>query len=586
MLTSETPQRRIQLNGSLISAADWISQAFQRPHELAREVLEQSQLVFLAEDAAGRWRNHLNRWEAEQTYEGKLRLAAEAESMAKVDPIPEVLEGNYKYLTDITKDVASKLQAMEGQLSSIERELERAERAGSMPHSIRFGLQLLTMGDEVSNPAWPPSFEKQCNDLLTIARAQIERGAASWIPSQLCRSVAQLSDFRHQAERQVKGLEKLGFGRASQELSKQVQGSIQRVEQLQKYSLTLGESDDYPRQPLPTDSTTARSIRDSITTGTRLIEAIRNTHPALSPTEIQARVDAIERRQTLLRDALARKRDALGEVYKAATSEQQLRESLIRARQLQEIFSGTPDESEISEVILQMERVLGDIDSWPSERLSVERLENLLDQQITVQAAKILAFIEEREIDPAWPIETLYRAIANERTEKARRSSDEWIQPWLALSTHIDGFDLSQCKELEEELENAPTFLSTQAREQVKTLQEALSMRLAILEEGARLETFTQWMGQLPNEAEIPLLGRHESENAFQWASNCPCNLTAQEAQRVESIVRALTHRIDQLGIEELFNRIRQLSIEHQLTLKQLLTNLISDASAQREEQA
>lgn len=576
VLASETPQRRITLDGSLVSAAEWISLVFKRPNELAREVLERSRLVFLAEDATARWRNHLTSWETELTYEGILRLASEAKVMGKIDPIPEVLEGSYNYLTDKTKDAFNKLHTMESQLSSLELELERAERTVSIPHSIRFGIQLLDISKQVSEIVWPLSFVEQCDDLLNIARTQIGSNVASWIPTQLCKSVAQLSDFRHQTGRQIKGLEQLGFNRESQELSKQVQGSIQRVEQLQKYSLTLAEIEDYPRQPLPTDSTSVRYIRDAITTGTRLIEAIQNTQTVLTASEIQVRRGAIETRQKLLRDALTKKRDALGDIYASPTGESQLREILIRARQLQTIFSDTPDESEISSAILLIERIQSDIESWPSETLSAERLDHILEQQVSAQVARTFSFLNENEIDPPWPIEPVYRSVANERMERSLRQSEEWIQPRLSLVDSISEFDMPQCKALEEELTKVPTFLSSKARDTIKALQETLLMQITMLEERSRKASIDQWMSQFPHLAEIAELGRNESERSLQYANSCPYELNLIEAGQVQEITHALTERIDQLGIEDLFNRIKQLSTERQLELKELLSSLIS----------
>lgn len=574
MLASETPQRRVTLDGVLVPAAEWISQAFKRSNELDQELLKQSSLVFLAEDATDRWRNLLNRWEAEQTYEGKLLLASEAKNLAKDDPIPETLEGTYKYLIDITNQIASNLQAMDERLTSIEKNIERAEKVASIDHSIKFGVLLLNILDEIDLNVWPSSVKKQCEEFLTIIRFQIDRGVERWIPTQVCRSVALLSEFRSKADKQIRGLERLGFASASSALANQVQGSIQRVEKLQKYSLTLAESDDFPRQPLPTDSTTVRFIRDAISSGDRLIKVLNEANDALSSTEIKVRVDAIVEYQKLLQESLKQKRDSLGEIYVAPANEQELRQRLLRARQLQEVFIDTPDEEEISGAIAQIERILSDIDSWPSEKVSVERLENLLEQQVSAQVTQINSFLEDNDIDSIWSVEEVYKALADERIDRVTRLSEEWMQPRKNLFEKIEKCDLSQCKELEIELANTPAFLSSEARNTVKSLQNLLSTRVELLEEQARKEIVAQWLKKFPGLFEISTLQLHECEKHLKYISDYPCELTLQEIEQVQTMSKTLTNRIDQLSVEELFNRVKRLSDKHKMELLQLLESL------------
>jgi hypothetical protein len=92
----------------------------------------------------------------------------------------------------------------------------------------------------------------------------------------------------------------------------QAQRSIMQVEKRQHFKLTLDESDDYPRQPAPTDSTPARELHDGIAKGDALIDALDEARSALSEEEIRARVKAIQDGQQRLREALDRQRAILG----------------------------------------------------------------------------------------------------------------------------------------------------------------------------------------------------------------------------------------------------------------------------------
>ena len=182
-----------------------------------------------------------------------IQLAREAEQMCAVDPLPETLEGNYKYLRDNSDRAAKTLLEMRNGLKQWENEIENAVRKGSVHHAIKFGSQVSQQRDEMEHsPHWPPDFVKESNSLIDLARELIAHEVANWIPRQICHSAAQVADFRRRTEKDAEGLEKLGFHKEAQALTHQAQQSIHKVEKLQQFSLTLAQCNDYPRQPEPT----------------------------------------------------------------------------------------------------------------------------------------------------------------------------------------------------------------------------------------------------------------------------------------------------------------------------------------------
>ncbi|MCW8885042.1 MAG: hypothetical protein OQK12_07270, partial [Motiliproteus sp.] len=389
LLALDSPPRRIEEKGSLVSSSEWLGRASpgkQGKHHLEQAVLSQTTIRFLSEDAETRWRGLLNRWEAEQHFDPKLTLADEAYQMLKEDPLPEAMEGNFKYLVDATDVIRNTLQETKDKLAKWEKRLEKALHNQSIEHAITLAGSLINKRSEMEQSGlWPDRYFEECDTLLNISLQLITSGIGEWIPKQACRSVVQVNDFRETSERLARTLDKLGFKTESNALIQQALGSIHRVEQLQKFKLTLDESEDYPRQPAPSQSTPVRELRDEIAKGDELIESVNKASTVLQPNEIEVRTSGIRKRQEQLKAALDRARSKLGNLYQAPESEPDLKDVLAHANRLRSVFVGTPDELEIKDIIMQINRIFDDIAAWDVADLGANRVKEVILDQIKRQ---------------------------------------------------------------------------------------------------------------------------------------------------------------------------------------------------------
>lgn len=580
LLAVDNPPRRIEQSGEMVGSADWVNHAFpsQRSrHYLDEEVLAHSRLRFLSEDSAARWRTLFNRWETEENYSRKVALLREADKLREVDPLPETLEGNYKYLRDQSNKAAAELLEVQNKITDWERGIEKAAREGSAYHAIKLGALLLHQCDEMQdNPKWPQDYIRECDTLLVLAREQIAREVGNWILRQSCNSVMQVNEFRQRMEQTAKYLADLGFAREAQALTQQTQHSIYQVEQRQQFSLTLAQSDDYPRQPDPKESTPVRLLRDEIAEGDMLIASVQEAHTVLSNAEIAARVSAIQRRQEKLRAARSRQETALGALYAVQLdSEEGLRQALAKADGLRKVFVETPNENSVSELVVQLERILADVRSWEFGDATPERLEELLTRQVEHQLTDLDAFLKEKEIDPAWDMTAIYSSLVRERVQMARRRSAEWVRPRVALLEQVRALDRQRCQAIERELVAAPAFLSAEDHGYVEQLLDLVRQRREELDEQERRATVARWQKRYLELGDADRLGRHETEQLLLELRNPPCALRQEELALVVPIAARLTARLDQLSMDELVARIRQLSKEQQSQLLSLLSTLL-----------
>lgn len=580
LLGLEPPPRRLEQAGALVAAAEWLGQAFpgqKGKHHLDEDVLAVTCLRFLSEDSEARWRNLLGRWEAEPVYHRLIQLAREAEQMRTVEPLPEALEGNYKYLRDKSQQAAAALLEKENQIREWERGIEKAERQESVHHAIKLGSQVLrerTMMAESGH--WPDRYLQECDGLLAVAQGQIVSKVADWIPRQICYTAAQVADFRWRTEKDAEGLKKLGFPKEAQALTRQAQQSIHKVEKLQQFSLTLAQCNDYPRQPEPTDSTPVRTLRDEIARGNELIKGVQGATAVLSQAEMTAHVNAIKQRQEKLQAALKRQQDALSTVYGLQlSSQQQLQEALTRVNRLREIFIDTRDESEVSSLAIQLERILADFESWDVGAIAVERLEELLTHQVDHQLVALGEFLKKKDIEPAWDMTPIYQALAHECLEAARRRSAEWMQPRLALAQQIASLDRQRSVALAQELAAAPAYLSVEHAAQVGQLLESVHHRLAELDELERSTKVAAWQRRYLTLDPVEHLDRYATEQLLQELRHPPCVLRPEEQAALAPMISRLTAHLDQMSVDELFARIKRLSEPQQRELLARLSALL-----------
>jgi hypothetical protein len=579
LLGLESPPRRLELAGELVASAEWLHLAFPTPkgrHHFNEDVLRKTRLRFLSEDSEDRWRGLLNRWEAEKNYECLVQLAREAEKMVAVDPLPEILEGNYKYLRDRSDSAAKNLMETKTLLENLEMGIEKAVRLRSVHHALELGCRVLrerTTMDE--NSCWPVSYSEECDSLLSMIHELITNEIAAWIPGQLCHNIIQVTDFRKRTESEARCLAILGFKNDANKLTQQAMQSIQKVEKLQQFSLTLAKCNDYPRQPEPTISTPVRSIRDDISLGDELIKGVQIAEAVLSSAEIAAIIHSVTQRQKKLKTALDRHQEALGEVYEfQLDSQEKIQEALTKINRLRNIFVGMKDEGDINELAIQLDRILSDVRAWGGSDVSVERLEELLTSQTEHQLAAIQDFLESNEIDPAWDLAAIYKSLVNEKLEAARRRSTEWVESRKVSFREIASLDRQRCSGLAQELVSAPASLAVQDATYVCELMEAVKSRLTELDELERCSKVLAWQRKYFDLDNLKQLSSHEAEQLLQGLRTPPCELKPKEQEQLRSIENQLTEYLDQLSLDELVGRIKRLSEIQRHELLKILTEL------------
>jgi hypothetical protein len=122
LLGIENPPRRIEFEKQMIPAGEWLKYALldqKVKNQFDIKTLQKTTIRFLSEDSTSRWKTLLSKWEEATEYLAIRSIFQEAEKMLTIDPIPESLEGNYKYLKDKSIEVEEKILQKQKQIKFI-----------------------------------------------------------------------------------------------------------------------------------------------------------------------------------------------------------------------------------------------------------------------------------------------------------------------------------------------------------------------------------------------------------------------------------------------------------------------------------
>ena len=576
----DNPPRRIEFDHQMIASGEWIQKALSDQkgrHYLDEIILKKTTLKFLSEDSISRWKTLLSQWEEATEYSRISLFFREAEKMARIDPLPEVLEGNFKYLQDKTRDVEEKLANKTNRIESFERQIDTISKRNDIAEAIslagKANYEIKKMKEE---GVWPSDFINDDELILKNAKEVIAQGILNWIPRQSCQNAIHALEFREKMGARIKTLKEIGYRNEAQLLEKQVETSILRVEESQKFSMTIAQCEDYPRQPTPTNSTPVRQLRDDIAKGESLIQGISRASNILSKIEIDAHINEIKLYQEKLKTALKRNEESLEKFYSIELkSEEDLQESLITLNRLRVIFQETPDESDIQDLITIVSRILSDIEIWEIDGMAQEQLQKILEDQVKHQVSSLLDLLESKNIESNWNLLEIYRSIMQEKLSIIARQSNEWTRARMGVESTISSYKKEECLAMIKELSSPPTYLSQQDLEVVKKLQDSLEKRLKAIEELNRQESVLAWKKNFPPREMIPSLDLHTTESFLKNITNPPCELSSDEQKEITSITSQILEHLDQISMDELSARIQSLPKKNLKQILKLIESLL-----------
>jgi len=581
----KTPPRRIMQNGQLVSMSEWIKFAFS---ETARSianfvdvsVLKNAQLVFLGEQSVDRWRKALQDWELEKNYHKLVVFWREAERMVKIEPPPEALEANFKYLKEVKFIPAqAKIVEVQKKLEEMENGFERAVDKDDLYYAVKIGAalksQIKTMIEE---EVWSDADIANRETLLKKLVQFIQANIRDWIFRQSCKNTFEVAKFREDMTKVCSRLRILSFEKEARTLEEQWQKAIAQIEKRQALSLTLAQMDDYVKLPTPTQSTLVKELRDKIKLAKELVSVLESSCKGiLSVDEIAARAKAIQQKSIAFENMDKVQKGVLGDLYSLGiNSLSQLGDAIAKAERLRSVFVDTPDGGEVSDIIFQLNAIWSDIESWKDvyNQSVSEELSFIFQSYISSHLPILLAKLEEKDIDPFCDLEKIYKDIAAQHIAEAKSRSTAWLIERKSRyeNRYAQSLDIEAISRFIEDLTSAPKYLDYADKLTLDGLSLMVKKRLEDLSKERQQKQIIEWKQRFFQEVDkIAFLSQHEARGLLKEISNPPDYFSVDDVNELESLKAALLARIDSISLDEIISRIEKLSLDQQLKVFKVL---------------
>jgi hypothetical protein len=583
LLALRDPQRVVVVGDEQLTPAQWLEQAFvTRPgrHQLDEAALAAATLCFFDADSETRWQAFIDQWSATEALQEQVKLSKEARQWREREPVPPSLAVDYQRLSSEADQAARRLLEAQHEINQWLEEIEQAVRRESVHHALRYGAAALHRQQSMSESGlWPRAMMDDCERIIEFAREVIEPGIERFTLTQNCGSAQQIAAFREAMERETGWLKDLGYCAEANRHEAQGRHVINGVTLRAQWQNTLARCQDYPRQPTPRASTPIQELTDEIKRGDELLEVLA-TIPAtvLSDAEKQAHRGSLSTRQGVLKQAIEERNAALTALDDLRIlNAEMLAEARAEVERVRMLFLGRRDEVQINDIAKLLDRIKADMAAWDAGAVSVERLSELLTGQLTHQLGDLRIWLEQMDIEPPmqWDLETIYRALAAEQVDGARRRSTDWLRPRLLDDDAIAQMDQARCDALVQELADAPGYLADADSGVVARQLAALRQRQATLAEQARAAKVAAWRAQLAPAEQPAALDRAGTEALLKTLENPPSPLAPDEASWQRAVVAGLTARLDELSLDDLLERIARLSRELRGQLLHRLQELV-----------
>ncbi|NYE25605.1 hypothetical protein [Pigmentiphaga litoralis] len=578
------PPRAIQYQRSGISLKDWLVAAYGTTSRYLSELaLQKTTILFLTEDAITRWQLLMNTWETETTFEGNVKRWNEAVRMRSHDPLPEQLEGNFKFLCQKAEADHEQLRSYASVLEALELRLEDAFKHKKTQEYVAVAEKYLTRRKEMTaqKGKWSEQQLAKINGLCDEMATLVREVMPKWIPLQACNALEQIPDFRAKMIRVQRTLEGLGIRDQSRAVEQHTQEMIAHVQERCKYTTALDSASNLIGTPNPSASMPLREVSDQIERAQAIVSLLTEALSTLSKADdIKALIAQLQEKQEKLRDFRKERQRVYVELLNMApATSQSALDVLHRLNLMGQQFSGTRDADGIQhrrKSCTDLVNLLAEFDkiSGPADNVAHLLEVAYASSAVGVAIAPDTDDNEELDEENEW-IKTCVTHYIEARDALAKQRSSVWTVAAVEELAALQGKPAQLANEgVPAKFVSLPAELSSADRARVTAkLEELDTLRVQALEH-ERAVASAAWVAQLHEHvASLSTLSGRGCTELLSMMDACPSYVSANDFDQVVELKTRIENRLDELDISALVDRIKEMAPEKRA---QVLSRLLA----------
>lgn len=575
LLARETPPRALKYKDENVALQDWLGVAFPargtKPY-IDPNCLKLTKIIFLSEDSLQRWKKMLSELEYEENLQKKIELYHAAINMNRNDPIPEILEGNFKFIAEKVMLAETQLKDHVGKVQSIQRELEQAERRNSVKHFIRFGADMkkhqLSMQEH--EEYWSKDDIQEVNDIITWALNSIKGRVPQFLELEVCNSYQQIQDFRYKMDRTERDLIFLELKDDANLVELHKNKIIGQIEARMQYETSITSATDFTRQPPLSKSVAAWKLKDEIGICENLIRNLRLAFTAIGGADIANLINRVETRKESIKSCIKQQIDELKEIANAKLSNHaEIKSTKHKLIEQVQIFKGTPDEDFVNDMIKQLNMFLTDIHSWSNIVMPPEDTDKFMIEQINQRCDELEEIIKkEEDTEINWDFKEVYFSIRESLVAERQAQSQRWISTVKPNIGNIDQWSMQECVKQLSIISDRPRFLSLAHAREIERIENAIRDKTEKIRERDRQAAALKWIDNIQKQIESKgQLSLEDCEQLLRSLEKMPDVISEKEIPHVIALRKMLTERQDTLDIQSILDRICSLRDELRIEL-------------------
>jgi len=541
-------------DGGSVTPSNWINLAFEK-NFLKAEALKKTVIQHIRDEEWGEWKLLLAEWEAEPTHSGRVAYLKKSEAL--LDRIPlssEVLDLRRERRKEEAEKSYKALEHFEAFLDKRDFFYGQALDKRDVDSLSRVGYELVKHLEKMKaeQAFWTGEQIERVSKRIQSVREAIQAFFAEWLPQKSCISTERVDSFRDEMIKYAAGnLKALNLKKLAEAVEDHARKTISDIKERQRVFYSVDAAQSFLAGHTVTPKTLISDLAAWTDAAEKLktdLQRARNIRDVPEIDQSNAKLDEfIAACGKQEKDHWARHSDLIERPFLTID---EINEIHGKVREALPIYAGqSPEFEDLEKLERRLEMFRQDYAAWNDLSLSLDDLDKAV-------ARRIETVSEEENADemlPEWKSAAeIYGNMLTALKDKRAERSMEWLALVFPESMDLSRLSTDECRKRLSETASVPAYVTDADRKTLASLKKGLEQRLSAL----WLEANYQ-----PPDA-IEKMSPERCQQLLSASESLPDYLTDEDRETVAAMRKNAEKRLDDLAVEGLLARYRQLPFE------------------------
>ncbi len=541
-------------DGRSITPSNWINLAFEK-NFLKADALKKTVIQHIRDEEWGEWKRLLAEWEAERTHSGRVAYLKNSEALLERIPLSsEVLDLRRENLKEKAEKSYEALEQFEAFLDKQDFFYGKALDKRDVDSLSRVGYDLVKHLEKMKGEAgfWSGEQIETVSGRVQSVREAIQEFFAEWLPQKSCISTERVDSFRDEMIKYAAGnLKALNLKKLAEAVEDHARKTISDIKERQRVFYSVDAAQSFLAGHTVTPKTPISDLAEWTDAAEKLKADLQRARNIRDVPEIDQSIEKLDEFMSACGKQETEHWDRHSDlIERPFVTIDEINEIHGKVREALPIYAGqSPEFEDLEKLERRLEMFRQDYAAWNDLSLSLDDLDK-------AAARRIETVSEEENADdmlPEWKSAAeiygnMLTALKAQRAERSR----EWLELVFPESMDVSTLSADECRKRLAETASIPAYVTDADRETLASLKKGLEQRLAALWLEAHYH---------PPDA-VKTMPPERCQQLLSASASLPDYLTDEDRETVAAMRKNIDKRLDDLAVEGLLARYRQLPFE------------------------